>query len=173
MESHAEAVLLQKALERGADAIVVSATPAAVTDLGAGSRVPPETVAGTLVLFLHPAPAAEPAQAIVATACAYFLDTVAIDAIAQVVGEVHERSCSTGVQRSPAPASAPEPLLSSREKRILALLAQEKTSKEIAALLGISSRTVDVHRSKLIKKLGVHGTVGLACYAVAAGLVRA
>ncbi len=172
-ESFAEAELLQKALETGADAIVVDARLAGAAELATWSLEPADPL--TLVLCLHPGIASEAPGAILATACAYFLATGALDEVEHVVRDLHGRRCLGAVPRAPALARVEAPLrdeLSAREKQILALLALEKTSKEIATQLGVSSRTVDSHRSNLIKKLGVHSTVGLACYAVGAGLVR-
>jgi DNA-binding CsgD family transcriptional regulator len=48
-------------------------------------------------------------------------------------------------------------LLTPRQRTVLRLVAQERTSKEIAAQLGISSSTVDCHRKAAIKGLGVSG----------------
>ncbi|WP_368484315.1 LuxR C-terminal-related transcriptional regulator [Pseudooceanicola sp. HF7] len=51
--------------------------------------------------------------------------------------------------------------LTRREREIVALLADGKTSKEIALTLDISHRTVEVYRAKLLKKFGVSNTSGL------------
>ena len=62
-------------------------------------------------------------------------------------------------------------VLTPRESEVLQLIATEKASKEIASLLGISLRTVDAHRSSIMKKLDIHTLAGLVRYAVRAGLV--
>jgi DNA-binding NarL/FixJ family response regulator len=59
----------------------------------------------------------------------------------------------------------------SRESEILRLLAEGKTNKEIAALLGITVRTVETHRSKIMLKLGLHSLADLIHYAIRQGLV--
>lgn len=64
------------------------------------------------------------------------------------------------------------PQLSAREKEVLALVARGDSSKEIAAALGISVGTVDVHRAKLMKKLRVKNVAGLVLYAFERGLIR-
>ena len=56
--------------------------------------------------------------------------------------------------------------LSSREKEVLTLVAQGHTSKEISALLNISPRTVEHHRSNLMDKLKIHDVAGLTRYAI-------
>ena len=55
--------------------------------------------------------------------------------------------------------------LTSAERRILKLVAEDHTSKEIAELLGISTRTVENHRLNICYKLNVHGSHGLLKFA--------
>jgi DNA-binding NarL/FixJ family response regulator len=52
------------------------------------------------------------------------------------------------------------------ERRVLALLAEYKTSKEIAALLGVSTRTIENHRANICVKLELHGTHALVKFAL-------
>jgi DNA-binding NarL/FixJ family response regulator len=60
-----------------------------------------------------------------------------------------------------------------REIEIIRLLAEGKTNKEIAALLGIAVRTVETHRSRIMLKLGVHSLAELIHYAMRHGLAFA
>lgn len=60
--------------------------------------------------------------------------------------------------------------LSRRERQVLHLLVAGQSSKEIAANLAISPRTVETHRSRLISHLNVRGTVQAIKIAVEAGL---
>lgn len=62
--------------------------------------------------------------------------------------------------------------LTAREKQVLVLIAEGKTTKETAALLGISYKTADSHRSKIMEKLGVHETASLVRYAIRHNLIR-
>lgn len=59
-------------------------------------------------------------------------------------------------------------LLSAREKEVLTLVADGKTSREIAKTLGISSRTVESHRSRIMEKLGLQNSAALIKFAVTA-----
>jgi two-component system, NarL family, response regulator NreC len=61
--------------------------------------------------------------------------------------------------------------LTLREKEVLQLIAQGKSNKEIATLLGISVNTVAVHRAHVMETLGFHRTAELVLYAVKKGLV--
>jgi DNA-binding NarL/FixJ family response regulator len=62
--------------------------------------------------------------------------------------------------------------LTSREKQILQLIAEGKSSKDIAELLRISPRTVSSHRSNITKKLNVRNVAGLVRYAFRSGLMQ-
>ena len=52
------------------------------------------------------------------------------------------------------------------------LIGEGKSSKEIAKILGISSKTVDTHRARLMQKLGIHDAIGLVRYAIRRGLIQ-
>jgi DNA-binding NarL/FixJ family response regulator len=62
--------------------------------------------------------------------------------------------------------------LSSREMEVLQLIAEGKANKETAAELGISIKTVEKHREKIMSKLDVHDTAGLTRYAISAGIIE-
>jgi DNA-binding NarL/FixJ family response regulator len=65
----------------------------------------------------------------------------------------------------------PDPL-TSREREILQLIAEGETTKEIAWRLGLSAKTVESHRIRLMRKLDIHETVTLVRYAIRRGLTR-
>ncbi len=60
----------------------------------------------------------------------------------------------------------PERCLTLREREVLILVAQGYTNKEIARILGISPKTVDVHRTRMMKKLNLHNVADIVRYAV-------
>ena len=62
--------------------------------------------------------------------------------------------------------------LSLRERQVLQLIAEGKTTKEIAVSLGIAPKTAERHRSRLMEKLGIHATAGLVRYAIREGLIQ-
>jgi DNA-binding NarL/FixJ family response regulator len=64
------------------------------------------------------------------------------------------------------------PRLSSREAEVLQLIAEGKANKQSALILGISIKTVEKHRQRLMSKLDVHDVAGLTRYAVTAGMVE-
>ncbi|MDQ2901653.1 MAG: response regulator transcription factor [Acidobacteriota bacterium] len=62
-------------------------------------------------------------------------------------------------------------LLSAREREILQLVAEGKSSKQIASVLNLSVYTVETHRSNIMQKLNLHGMPELILYAVRKGLI--
>lgn len=56
--------------------------------------------------------------------------------------------------------------LTQRQREVLALLASSKTTKETGALLGISAKTVEYHRAKIYRALGLRDLAGLVRYAI-------
>ena len=62
--------------------------------------------------------------------------------------------------------------LTERERQVLVLVAEGKSTKEAAARLGISYKTADSHRSRILEKLGVHETASMVRYAIRAGLIQ-
>lgn len=63
--------------------------------------------------------------------------------------------------------------LSGREHQVLQLIAEGKTTKEISGLLGMSRKTAESHRARIMKKLDIHEIAGLVRYAVRRGLIEA
>ena len=66
----------------------------------------------------------------------------------------------------------PSGQLSVRERQVLQLVAEGFSTKKIATLLGISVKTADTHRTKLMEKLDIHQTAGLVRYAIRNGLLE-
>ena len=76
------------------------------------------------------------------------------------------------------PTSTPEtPLLrkalSAREREVVQLLAEGKTSKEVAVVLGISVKTAETHRANIMRKLDMHSVSELVRYAVRHNMIQA
>jgi DNA-binding NarL/FixJ family response regulator len=66
----------------------------------------------------------------------------------------------------------PAPVLTPRERQILQLIAEAKSTREIATLLDLSVNTVAVHRANIMERLGVHKTAELVLYAVRTGIAQ-
>jgi DNA-binding NarL/FixJ family response regulator len=67
---------------------------------------------------------------------------------------------------------AVQEVLTERQIEILTMLAQGKSSKAIGFALGLSPKTVDVHRSRIMERLGVRDVASLVIYAVRKGLIK-
>jgi len=65
----------------------------------------------------------------------------------------------------------PDPL-SPREREVLQLVAEGKTTKETARLLGVSIKTAENHRTRIMAKLDIHETAGLVRYAIRQGIIQ-
>jgi DNA-binding NarL/FixJ family response regulator len=78
---------------------------------------------------------------------------------------------AAGTEVGPAPAEWKD--LTSREREIVQLVAEGRSSKEVAALLGISIKTVESHRTNVMRKLRIKSVSQLVRYAVRTGLVTA
>ena len=89
----------------------------------------------------------------------YFSPPVAKEIVAQI--------------REPQSATEqPFKLLSGREREVLHLIAEGLSAKEIAVELSISNKTVEAHRTSLMRKLGVRKATELVRYAVRHGLIE-
>jgi RNA polymerase sigma factor (sigma-70 family) len=66
---------------------------------------------------------------------------------------------------------APANLLTPRQREILQLVAEGKSTKEIAQVLQLSVKTVETHRSQIMDRLDIHDVAGLVRFAMRAGLV--
>jgi DNA-binding NarL/FixJ family response regulator len=63
-------------------------------------------------------------------------------------------------------------LLTSREREVIQLLAEGRTSKEVAVVLNLSVKTAETHRTNLMRKLGLHSVADLTRYAVRNRIVQ-
>ena len=62
--------------------------------------------------------------------------------------------------------------LTARERQVLQLIAEGKTTKEVAVILGVSTKTADSHRSRLMQKLDIHEIASLVRYAIRRGMIQ-
>src|SRR5213082_851875 len=62
--------------------------------------------------------------------------------------------------------------LTSRERQVVQLVAEGKSTKQVAALLAITPKTAEFHRTRVMKKLNVHDVAGLVRYAIREGLIE-
>jgi DNA-binding NarL/FixJ family response regulator len=118
-------------------------------------------------------------EALRAGVSGYVLKTQAADDLVQAIREVTRGSIylSPGISRTVVDAyrsktDLPPDPLSPREREVLQLVAEGKTTKEVAAILGISVKTAESHRTRIMSKLNIHETAGLVRYAIRRGLIE-
>ena len=142
------------------------------------AKVSPETK--ILILSMH-AGEAYVAQALRAGIAGYLLKDAAEDELPMAIKAVIRGGVylSSGISRQvveryvQAASADPDPLagLTSRQREILQLVAEGKSSKEIAAMLDLSVKTVESHRGQIMERLGIHDVTGLVRFAIRVGLV--
>lgn len=107
---------------------------------------------------------------------------VKTQAAADLVRAIRELSAghmylSPGISRTIVEAylsgtEVPVDPLTAQERRVLQLVAEGSRTKEIAQLLGISVKTAESHRSRIMDKLHIHDTAGLVRYAIRHGVIE-
>ena len=115
-------------------------------------------------------------RAVASGACGYLMKDAPPFELEQAMRSV----MSTGSYFSPSIAQRllqpSEPTaddeLTQRQVEILKLIAQGKASKEIAFALGLSPKTVDVHRARIMERLRLNDIASLTLYAVRKGLIK-
>jgi DNA-binding NarL/FixJ family response regulator len=119
-------------------------------------------------------------EALKAGAKGYVLKSQAAEDLMHAIREV----CKGSVYLSPSISRAvvdaylsktyvsPDPL-SARERQVLQLVGEGKSTKDIALQLGISVKTAESHRARLMRKLDIHETATLVRYAIRRGLIQA
>ncbi|HEX6827351.1 MAG TPA: response regulator transcription factor [Burkholderiales bacterium] len=118
-------------------------------------------------------------EALKAGASGYVLKNAAVDELEAAIRTVarggkyitssvsgHIVSGVTGL-----PETAPTAALTQRQREILQLIAEGRSTREIGALLHISVKTVETHRAQLMDRLGIYDVAGLVRYAIRVGLV--
>ena len=116
-------------------------------------------------------------RAVASGACGYLTKDASPSEMEQTLRGVMDRGSHFGsqiVHRLLQPGEpAVEDELTARQIEILTLLAQGMASKEVAFKLGLSSKTVDVHRSRVMERLGLHDVPSLIRYAIRKKLIQA
>jgi len=109
----------------------------------------------------------------------YVLKSQAAEDLVRAIREVTRGSMyrSPGVSRAVVDAyraktDLPPDPLSPREREVLQLVAEGKTTKEVAAILGVSVKTAESHRTRIMEKLNIHETASLVRYAIRRGLIQ-
>ncbi|HMF98478.1 MAG TPA: response regulator transcription factor [Vicinamibacterales bacterium] len=162
------------------DVVVLDLMMPTLNGLEAGREILQNRYATAAILLTMHTEEHQIAMALRAGIRGYLLKTQAAEDLVHAIREVvrGEIYLSPGVSRivvdgylsGDRPAGDP---LAPRERQVLQLVAEGKTSKEIAVLLGLTVKTAESYRARLMEKLDVHETAGLVRYAIRHGIIDA
>ena len=120
-------------------------------------------------------------EAFRAGASGYLLKHSAVEELPKAINEALQgrvyitplvaKGVLSSLMDSPAPSPSRSVDLTSQQREVLQLVAEGRTIKEIAGILNVSPRTVEFHKTNLVKMLGVKTTAELTRYAVKRGIV--
>lgn len=88
------------------------------------------------------------------------------------IHEVIDEAIESWVRGAPVPVTESLDTLTPRQREVLGWIAQGSTNREIAGHLGISVKTVEMHRTQLMSALDIHNVAGLVRFALRAGLIK-
>jgi two-component system, NarL family, response regulator NreC len=118
-------------------------------------------------------------EALRAGVTGYIVKTKAAEDLVKAIREVSRGAVylSPGISREAVMAyldgkDIPNDRLSPREREVLQLVAEGKTTKEVATVLGISVKTAESHRTRIMEKLDIHETATLVRYAIRQGVIQ-
>jgi len=119
-------------------------------------------------------------QAFKSGASGYLLKKSAVAELEVALRAVHEghtylspalaRAITPQQLSRPGETPTPQEKLTPRQREILQLIAESRTTKEIAQQLELSAKTVEFHRVRLMQRLGIYDVPGLVRYALRTGL---
>ena len=160
------------------DVAVLDLVMPSLNGLDAGRQILQKSDTTKVVLLTMQTEDHQVASALRAGFKAYLLKTQAAEDLVEAIREVMRGHVflSSAVSRVVVDGylsgtQAPIDPLAPREREVLQLVAEGRTSKEIAVLLNVSVKTAESYRANIMEKLDIHETAGLVRYAIRRGLV--
>jgi DNA-binding NarL/FixJ family response regulator len=112
-------------------------------------------------------------------AAGYLMKEAASEQLAEAIRRVAKGESYLGQGVSPRMLETlgkdrkdPYETLSTRERQVLQQIAEGKTNRQIAEVLGLATKTVDTHRTRLMRKLNIHDQTSLVKFAISRGVIR-
>jgi DNA-binding NarL/FixJ family response regulator len=171
---------VQLALKHNPDVAVLDMTMPGLNGVDAARQILEQRPSTGVVLLTFQTSEPQVVAALRAGVRGYVLKTQTSDDLVRALREVAARGTylSPGISQIVVTAylngSEPgEDPLTAREREVLQLVAEGKTTKEVADVLGLSAKTAESYRGRLMQKLEIHETAGLVRYAIRQGLIQA
>ena len=174
---------VQKAKELKPDIVIIDIAMPQLNGLGATRQIMHERPSTkVLVLTMHDSEQVV-REVLEAGARGYLLKSdagrdlvTALDALQHnktfFTSKISEMVLATFLNRRTAEPITGHLGLTSREREVIQLVAEGKSTKEVAVALGLSVKTADTHRSNLMRKLGVHSVSELVLYAIRNNIIH-
>lgn len=109
----------------------------------------------------------------------YVMKTHSVEDLGEAIEQVAKGKTYLGsglpeviVQAYFGKSKPPGDILTARERQVLQLVAEGNTTKKVASILGVSVKTAESHRTRIMQKLDIHDSVRLVHYAIRRGLVH-
>lgn len=172
---------VQEALRLHPDVVLMDIVMPELSGIDAAARIRDHAEGTRVIIFSMYSTVEHIFRALQAGALGYLLKDSAGAEVAAAVRAVHagrrfltRQVSDTVVDGYVREHRATSPLesLSPREREVMLLVIEGRSSSEIAEALHLSPKTVETHRSRLMEKLGVENVIGLVKFAVQHGLVR-
>jgi DNA-binding NarL/FixJ family response regulator len=163
------------------DVILLDITMPGLSGLEVAARVSAISPRTKVVILSMHAGETYVAQALRAGIAGYLLKDsaiaeleVALEAVSR--GETYLSPAVTGrvvtsFLSGQGPPAGPLEGLTSRQREVLQLIAEGRSSKEIASQLGVAVKTIETHRTQIMERLDIHDIAGLVRFAIRVGLV--
>ena len=171
---------VQLAVKHNPDVAVLDMTMPGLNGVDAARQILDQRPSMGVVLLTFQTGQAQVASALRVGIRGYVLKTQTSDDLVRALREVAARGTylSPGISQIVVTAylNGTEPTddpLTAREREVLQLVAEGKTTKEVADVLGLSAKTAESYRGRLMQKLEIHETAGLVRYAIRQGLIQA
>ncbi|HEY3160338.1 MAG TPA: response regulator transcription factor [Vicinamibacterales bacterium] len=171
---------VQLAVKHNPDVAVLDMTMPGLNGVDAARQILEQRPSTGVVLLTFQTCESQVVSALRAGIRGYVLKTQTSDDLVRALREVAARGTylSPGISQIVVTAylNGGEPgqdPLTAREREVLQLVAEGKTTKEVAGVLGLSAKTAESYRGRLMQKLEIHETAGLVRYAIRQGLIQA